>query len=405
MHILTFPARPPPAIGGDAMADSDYDAARVLRWLRATPQPSASKLAFELCNAASFDRSGAIASALLGAGADPNCVSLGKHALVWAMLGANAAVVRALCAAGADVHARCADEGEQGLVMTVFTPLSRDPPPWPEREYVEALRALSDAGRDVTRCVARQKPFSTLAAAAMFGAERVLKFLLDAGADVNDRTGNSYGASALHFAVEMPLTMRGGDASVAAQQSLRCVRHLLRAGADTRLPRFDGNLAVDAVMLVGDLRVADAIFEAEERRGVSVASLSEAQRELQRAVATYRRTGDASLPEALRKTRGLQVDWPPKGSKPGDWQLLDASQMTPEMLASARVLPTRAVPHAAFAAMQAGVEAHVPRSADEGQRCAAPGCGTLGAALKMCPCRSAYYCRCAAVLVHSSCVL
>jgi hypothetical protein len=136
---------------------------------------------------------------------------------------------------------------------------------------------------------------------------RAVAVLLEAGAGANDRTGVYFVTSPLHWAVASPM-QRG--ARVTVEQTLRCVRCLLRAGADTRFRRFDGSLAVELVLSVGDLRVADAIFEAEERLGVNVDDappgtwppLLERERTLRAAVAAYRRTGDASLPEALRLT-------------------------------------------------------------------------------------------------------
>ena len=176
---------------------------------------------------------------------------------------------------------------------------------------------------------------------------------------------------------------------------MRCVRRLLRAGADTRLRRADGALPVHAVLLVGDLRVADAIFEAEERRGTTcdASLMDQKERTLRAAVAVYRRTGDASLPAPLRE-RLCTFDLPWSAAQLKNVRVIDSSASTAaESARTIRTLPTRDVP--GVAATQAGVEAHVPRSADDANRCAAPGCGALGAALKMCPCRSAYYCRCA----------
>ena len=195
----------------------------------------------------------------------------------------------------------------------------------------------------------------------------------------------------------MPVRLLERDARVAAEQSLRCVRRLLRAGADTRLRRADGALPVHAVLLVGDLRVADAIFEAEERRGTAVdaSQMDRKERTLRAAVAVYRRTGDASLPASLRE-RLCTFDLPWSGAQLKDVQVIDSTTHA-EPAVSIRTLPTRDVP--GVAATQAGVEAHVPRSADDANCCAAPGCGALGAALKMCLCRSAYYCRCAPPVV------
>ena len=147
----------------------DYDA-EVLRWL-AMRRWSATWLTSELCTAASYDRGGTAASALLAAGAEPNSVSREYPALMWAMLAGNAAVMRALCAAGADVHARYEGDGGHGGVFCIATALSDTPPFAPERDYVASLRALADAGRDITRCVAQGRAIGTLRAAAMCAAE------------------------------------------------------------------------------------------------------------------------------------------------------------------------------------------------------------------------------------------
>jgi hypothetical protein len=300
-----------------------YTAADVQRWVRSA-RPSARQLGEQLCTAVSIDRAGGAVRALLGAGAPANIVSKGKPALLWAMLGANAAAVRLLCAAGADTQA-LTEDGSRGLVMCLFGPLAPDggTPRWSEAEYVEALRALAACGRDITRCSSEGRPFSPLCTAAACGRELVIKCLLAAGADVNDTTGNCYRATPLHFAVHAPSMYSGSGADEAqlVEKSLRCVRRLLRAGADTRARRFDGGLAVSAVLCVGDLRIADAIFAAEDAsRGAEAAAAPadvppeelERERALRAAVAEYRRTGDALVPASLRPTGLIAVGWTPQ---------------------------------------------------------------------------------------------
>ena len=196
----------------------DYDAAEVLRWL-AMRRWSATWLTSELCTAASYDRGGTAAAALLAAGADRNSVSREYPALMWAMLAGNAAVVRALCAAGADVHARYEGDGGHGVVSCIATALSNTPPSGPERDYVASLRALADAGRDITRCVAQGRATGTLRAAAMCAAERVLSLLLDAGADVNDQS-DLFRTTPLYAAVEMPVRLL--SATHASPRSKAC---------------------------------------------------------------------------------------------------------------------------------------------------------------------------------------
>ena len=379
-----------------------YDATAVILGLNAGLRLGAAELTYDLCTAASYDTSGTAVSALLAAGASTVTCSGGRPPLQWAMMSGNAAAVRVLCAAGADVHA-LSEDGERGLVMSVFIALSEETPPTPERAFVEALRALADAGRDITRCVALHRAYAPLCAAAHYGAARVLACLLDAGAVPNDRTGAQ--ASALHFAVERPLLSRR-EARLAVEQSLRCVRCLLRAGANTRARRFDGSLAVHSVLLVGDLRIADAIFEAEDRRGVNVddappgtwAALLERERTLRAAVAEYRRTGDASLPEVLRVKTRLTISWtPPAGEADGEAAL---ELLGNQFAVRGTDFRRGRVPQAETEAMQADIAALVPRSVDETHRCAAPGCGMLGAALKICPCKGARYCRCVAAAMR-----
>jgi hypothetical protein len=138
------------------------NAADVRRWVRSA-RPSARELGEQLCSAVGYDRAGGVVRALLAAGAPANAVSEGNSALLWAMMGANAAAVRLLCAAGADTQA-LTEDGSRGLVMCLFGPLSPDAgtPRWSEAEYVAALRALAACGRDITRCHSEGRAFAPL---------------------------------------------------------------------------------------------------------------------------------------------------------------------------------------------------------------------------------------------------
>ena len=228
-------------------------------------------------------------------------------------------------------------------------------------------------------------------------------------------TDSKLRATALHAAVFHPLE----DSAVsspgeAVEQSLRCVKALLRAGADTRLRRFDGMLAVEFVMLVGDLRIADAIFAAEERRGILVDDEDaeriwpenvKRERALRAAVAAYRNTGDAELPSALRLNKPLEVevvDRPP-GAGP-EWRFVDSNEAIVGRAALSKAVSSAgAVTSPVLVARQTALAGLAPREADAAaRRCYAPGCATLGALLKACPCRTAWYCRCG---LHVACLV
>jgi hypothetical protein len=263
--------------------------------------------------------------------------------------------------------------------------------------------------------VAKGCPFSTLSAAAACGASKLLQLLIDAGAPLDATTGNALRVSALHYATEYPIyetanaTLSPGER---VARSLRCIKKLLRAGADSRVRRFDGALAVEAVLVVGDLRIADAIFAAEEQRGVVTDDAFAArkwpehmewERMLRAAVAAYRVTGDATVPEGLRlKARTLEDDPQVQrmismsGARPGEFTACMVEDLDDPALVES-VQNVRFVEAASarpeMAARQAAVAAQAPREADATERrCAAPDCGMMGALLKACPCRSAWYC-------------
>ena len=168
---------PPPA----QMAALVFDKQRFLRDLRRGVLTPA-QLTRNLCFAASHDTSSDGAAALLAAGADLDASSDGHPPLMCAMKSANLAVViRLLCAAGADLHA-LSTNGEIGLVMSVLVRL-HFPGAATEAAYVNVLRALSGAGRDITRCHGPYgRPCSTLRAAAATGKPKLLQLLIDAGA-------------------------------------------------------------------------------------------------------------------------------------------------------------------------------------------------------------------------------
>lgn len=395
--------------------DVQRSLALLLLDLRRGARFSPATLTTNLCTSASLDKTGQVVAALLAAGADPNGVSEGRPPLMWAAISGNVAVVRALCAAGADVNA-CTDAtfeaGEVGIVTSILHATKYDLAP--EQAYVDVLRALADAGRDVTRCVANGRPVIPLHVAAAEGLAAILQYLLDSGAPVDATTGNIFGAPALHIAVESPFAMKHLSPSDAVERSLLCVKRLLRAGADTRLRAVNGALPVEPVLLVGDLRAADAIFAAEERRGIVVAADDAAahgwparvkeENALRAAVAAYRRTGDAAVPQALRKSIFLIPDsflrrvheegWSVMPSRAGD----DKDKLGQAVRHVINIEPEY---NEETEALQAALAAQVPReAAAAAHRCAAPGCTAVGALLKQCPCRSAYYCRCARV-AHS----
>lgn len=380
------------------------DAARALRLVQRGGLTT-TQLGHVLCKAASCDLSGTVVRAALEAGAHPDAVQHDDNPLVLAMMFANVAAVRLLCDAGADIHARTSD-GQTGLVACVMYLLEqKDESATSEKEYVKALKALAAAGRDITQCVVDGRPFPMLRLAAARGYPDVVRTLLQAGAS----TGyDVIFGTALHEAVEGPVD--AVDPTTARlERNLSCVRRLLKAGVNTRIRRHDGNVAANLVVLVGDLRAADAIFAAEGERGVIVddddasarekwPKAVECERLLRAAVENYRRTGDATVPEHIRQVAKIA------SYKVGD----DAKQAAflatldpSEIDENKRFITFKMLSPDDVAKRQATVGASVPRFAMDAQRCA--GCGRASAALKKCPCSlCTYYCGCVRLATAAS---
>jgi hypothetical protein len=224
---------------------------------------------------------------------------------------ANAAAVRVLLDAGADVHTL--NGAGTGLVVTLLlAPSFASEPGLPARALMPVFELLA-AKRDMLRCVMRHQPCATLPCAADTGREDCMKALLAAGADANDLTGVVQGQGALAMAVTCGFSKvdsRGpGADAAAADRSLRLVRTLLRAGADTRHRCDLGHMPIRGCALTGDARVAEAILAHEATKGlppVETCARNEEEadwlRRLRAAVDAFRRgeTGSA-LPAHLVK--------------------------------------------------------------------------------------------------------
>jgi hypothetical protein len=208
------------------------------------------------------------------------------------------------------------------------------------------------------------------------------------------------------------------DKAAALDASLRIVRRLLKAGADTRLRCFNDLLPLRLIAGTGDLRVADAILAEEARRGLPLVDAAASAYESEwltgvwAAVAAFRAGGAAVLPPALREqtmhmlpaelelSEVLDVA---EGGGVTNITLSDegAQRLVRSMRASGRAAAPGAPP--AFAPQVSVTHLHDAMAQQRVLRCAGPGCGAAGAgaALKLCTgCEQVRYCGAACQRAH-----
>ena len=161
--------------------------------------------------------------------------------------------------------------------------------------YVATLRCMKDiGGMDVEYLVRNGSRTPSIVQAAQHGSKctKIVKFLLDIGADPNARSTRFGGQTALHAAV--------------AKGSLTTVKLLLRAGANTLLrliPHgYSGcngmdSLAVEGSSISMDMRSADFIFRWEEKHDIvheerDFSQLTGGLTYIRNCVKVFRETGD-----------------------------------------------------------------------------------------------------------------
>jgi ankyrin repeat protein len=136
-----------------------------------------------------------VVSSLLDAGADINAVEhrSGQTALMWAVAENHPEVARELIEHGADVHAR----SRGGFTPLLFAA---------QQGNLDSARILLAAGANVNE--ATPEDGNALVVASASGHEVLSIFLLDQGADPN--SVDSYGITALHYAVRRGIALLGG---------------------------------------------------------------------------------------------------------------------------------------------------------------------------------------------------
>ena len=166
-----------------------------------------------------------------------------------------------------------------------------------QQRYVDALRVMKEVGGINVEYLFRngsRTPSIVFAAQNGRKGSKIVKYLLEIGADPNARSTRFGGQTALHAAVE--------------QGSLTTVNLLLNAGCNTMMVLHNekSSLAVEGAIESMDMRSADAIFRWEEEHGIKHydesgncnhgGGTSSATNVLlvRRYVDVYRQTGDAT---------------------------------------------------------------------------------------------------------------
>lgn len=159
-------------------------------------------------------------------------------------------VMRYLISAGADLNGRTAP-GETPLMLAAFffdeTALNRS-----SSRHEQAVRLLVDAGADVNNLPHHYTP---LAYAAYQGNERVVRYLLERGANVDSgaRGGGSY--------INTPLMM----AAIQGHESV--ARILLRAGANADVRVYGGHTAAEFAAKYNHAALAQLLLCAQRQYG------------------------------------------------------------------------------------------------------------------------------------------
>lgn len=218
--------------------------------------PGAGGDADRINNAISTDDVSFVRGAIEARELDPNQrivvpgYSGGAPLLAIAARAAALEVMRYLISAGADVNGRT-PPGETPLMLAAFffdeSALGRS-----SARHEEAVRLLVSAGADVNNLPHHYTP---LAYAAYQGNERVVRFLLERGANVDSgaQGGGSY--------INTPLMM----AAIQGHESV--ARMLLRAGANADIRVFGGHTAAEFAAKYSHAGLAQLLLCAQRQYG------------------------------------------------------------------------------------------------------------------------------------------
>jgi uncharacterized protein len=228
----------------------------------------------------------ALVDFLLERGADPNALSeskVGTHALTWAIESKNPQIVESFLKKGATINV----QGKTGL-----SPLCKAI----EAGSFPIFTLLASRGADLrlpgveyhTQAKDKSRMLSPLLAAAHYGAQDAVAFLLEKGVDPN--TADAYGDSALMFAA------RAGRSKVADL--------LIQKGADVNHQGIDGHTALIYASFNGFIVIVNSLLAA----GADV-TLRAVDREEGKVTSTYtaeslaRQEGHPEIAAILRQSK------------------------------------------------------------------------------------------------------